>query len=95
MKEIRFKLSEEEEKKVASKMATFKFNGSLPKFTKKLLIQGSSYTESVKYLQQVYHYDFLLNKLDEILESEPMLLRSELLDFKQEFVEKMNDDISI
>jgi hypothetical protein len=50
MKEIRFKLSEEEEKKVASKMATFKFNGSLPKFTKKLLIQGSSYTESVKYL---------------------------------------------
>jgi len=95
MRQIRIKLTEEEEKKVAYKMATYKFNGSISKFAKKLLIQGSSYTESVKYLQQVYNYDFLLNKLEEIVESEPMLLRSKLLDFKQELVERMNDDIRI
>ena len=95
MKEIRFKLTEAEQETVNNKMRMYKFSGTMQKFSKNLLLQqAGKIGGSRKALDRIDFYDFALNELDEVLESDPILLRVRILEFKQLLTEKMMEELN-
>jgi hypothetical protein len=92
-KSINFRLTTSEIKILEGIMKRHKFTGSMSKFGKKLLLDGGEYRKGKRYLEVMSYFDLMLSKLDEVLELEPVLLRSGIVELKQNLLEKLEDNL--